>query len=106
MEARQERGGEDAGFRPQLEFVFRTLVDLRVDMDELRRDFEVYRRSLGPGGVVAAGLERSLAWESESVRREGEGPPAQDAEIVDVSASSGAGSGSAGEGGGCAAGTT
>jgi DNA-binding NtrC family response regulator len=30
--------------RPELEFVFRTLVDLRVDMDELRREFEAYRR--------------------------------------------------------------
>jgi DNA-binding NtrC family response regulator len=29
--------------RPELEFVFRTLVELRVDMDQLRRDFEVYR---------------------------------------------------------------
>jgi DNA-binding NtrC family response regulator len=30
--------------RPELEFVFRTLVELRVDMDELRREFEAYRR--------------------------------------------------------------
>jgi DNA-binding NtrC family response regulator len=30
--------------RPELEFVFRTLVDLRVDMDELRREFDAYRR--------------------------------------------------------------
>jgi len=30
--------------RPELEFVFRTLVDLRVDMDDLRREFEAYRR--------------------------------------------------------------
>jgi DNA-binding NtrC family response regulator len=29
--------------RPELEFVFRTLVELRVDMDQLRRDFELYR---------------------------------------------------------------
>jgi DNA-binding NtrC family response regulator len=29
--------------RPELEFVFRTLVELRVDMDDLRRDFEAYR---------------------------------------------------------------
>jgi DNA-binding NtrC family response regulator len=32
------------GVRPQLEFVFRTLVDLRVDMDDLRREFDAYRR--------------------------------------------------------------
>ncbi|MDA0329087.1 MAG: sigma-54 dependent transcriptional regulator [Gemmatimonadetes bacterium] len=37
---------EDVGvgrLRPELEFVFRTLVELRVDMDDLRRDFDVYR---------------------------------------------------------------
>ncbi len=53
--------------RPQLEFVFRTLVDLRVDMDELRREFELYREEVddrledGPEGwalpPVAAGIE-------------------------------------------------
>ncbi len=39
-------GGTKQGstLRPELEFVFRTLVELRVDMDELRRDFEAYRR--------------------------------------------------------------
>ena len=41
--------------RPELEFVFRTLVDLRVDMDDLRREFDVYRRGEGialPGEPV------------------------------------------------------
>lgn len=38
-------GEADAGqLRPQLEFVFRTLVELRVDMDDLRREFEAYRQ--------------------------------------------------------------
>jgi len=32
------------GPRPELEFIFRTLVDLRVDMDDLKREFEAYRR--------------------------------------------------------------
>jgi len=38
-------GRRDTGvsLRPELEFVFRTLVELRVDMDELRREFEAYR---------------------------------------------------------------
>jgi DNA-binding NtrC family response regulator len=36
--------GQGRELRPELEFVFRTLVDLRVDMDDLRRDFEAYRR--------------------------------------------------------------
>jgi DNA-binding NtrC family response regulator len=45
--------------RPELEFIFRTLVDLRVDMDDLRREFEAYRRETalvpvdrGPGRLV------------------------------------------------------
>ncbi|MDH5758853.1 MAG: sigma-54 dependent transcriptional regulator [Gemmatimonadota bacterium] len=40
---RSGRSG-DRDVRPELEFIFRTLVDLRMDMDELRREFEVYRR--------------------------------------------------------------
>ena len=36
--------GDSAQLRPQLEFVFRTLVELRVDMDDLRREFEAYRQ--------------------------------------------------------------
>jgi transcriptional regulator with PAS, ATPase and Fis domain len=36
-----ERG--ERRLRPELEFVFRTLVDLRMDVDQLRREFEVYR---------------------------------------------------------------
>ncbi len=35
--------GAVANIRPELEFVFRTLVELRVDMDDLRREFEAYR---------------------------------------------------------------
>jgi len=35
--------GVAASLRPELEFVFRTLVELRVDMDELRQEFEAYR---------------------------------------------------------------
>jgi DNA-binding NtrC family response regulator len=36
--------GKAPALRPELEFVFRTLVELRVDMDDLRREFEAYRR--------------------------------------------------------------
>ena len=40
-----DSGSGDAGkLRPQLEFVFRTLVELRVDMDDLRRAFDAYRQ--------------------------------------------------------------
>jgi len=35
--------GEGSIFRPQLEFVFRTLVELRLDVDDLRHEFEAYR---------------------------------------------------------------
>ncbi len=31
------------GLRPELEFIFRTLVDLRMDVDDLRQEFDVYR---------------------------------------------------------------
>jgi DNA-binding NtrC family response regulator len=40
----EEGGGQS--LRPQLEFIFRTLVELRVDMDELKQEFEAYRRDL------------------------------------------------------------
>ena len=38
---------------PELEFIFRTLLEMRMDMEELRREFDEYRRSAPPvtGGV-------------------------------------------------------
>ena len=42
--------GRDA-LRPELEFVFRTLVELRMDMDELRGEFERYRGRYGDQGA-------------------------------------------------------
>jgi DNA-binding NtrC family response regulator len=51
---RTKGGVEDPGLRPQLEFVFRTLVDMRVDLDDLRRDFEAWQSE--PGGSDAAAL--------------------------------------------------
>jgi len=51
-------GGQKEGgtLRPELEFIFRTLVELRVDMDDLKREFEAYRSGgevdLGPYAVV------------------------------------------------------
>ncbi len=32
--------------QPEMEFVFRTLMDLKVDMEDLRRDFEAYREEI------------------------------------------------------------
>ena len=58
------RGGGNAGsgsdLRPELEFVFRTLVDLRVDMEDLKNEFDVYRRGQGvslPGQSVLGRME-------------------------------------------------
>jgi DNA-binding NtrC family response regulator len=63
------RGGEGGGVRPELEFVFRTLVELRVDLDQLRQQFEAYRNDVEAGreiGVWRAGplgpAERLGAW--------------------------------------------
>ena len=56
---RQERGRDGRDLRPEMEFVFRTLVELRVDMDDLRRGFEAYRREGGlafGGGARFAGI--------------------------------------------------
>ncbi|NNF28226.1 MAG: sigma-54-dependent Fis family transcriptional regulator [Gemmatimonadetes bacterium] len=56
------RGGQgDTGLlRPQLEFLFRSMMDLRVDIEDLRREFEDFRirearkpALLPPGGRVA-----------------------------------------------------
>ena len=38
------------GIRPELEFIFRTLVDLRMDVDDLRKEFETYQ-SPPPGSA-------------------------------------------------------
>ena len=49
---------EDAGargIRPELEFIFRTLVDLRMDVDDLRKEFETYR-SPQPGSAASVGM--------------------------------------------------
>ncbi|TVP77395.1 MAG: AAA family ATPase [Gemmatimonadales bacterium] len=41
-----EGGGRAGTFRPELEFVFRTLMEMRVDMEDLRREFEAYREEV------------------------------------------------------------
>jgi len=45
-------GDREATVRPELEFVFRTLVDLRMDLDQLRHQFEAYRSQVEDGGGV------------------------------------------------------
>ena len=44
------RPGE-GNLRPELEFIFRTLVDLRLDLDDLKRGFEAYREDIAAGAL-------------------------------------------------------
>ena len=37
-----------------MEFIFRTLVEMRVDMDDLRREFEAYRRDSSASRIGGA----------------------------------------------------
>ena len=60
-----EVAGAGTGLRPELEFVFRTLVELRVDMDDLRREFEAYRGGMGGGGTPPAFLGSLASGEIE-----------------------------------------
>lgn len=46
--AQLDREGGAAATRPQLEFIFRTLVELRMDLNELANEFEKYRREHAP----------------------------------------------------------
>ena len=55
---RREDATGSRDVRPELEFVFRTLVELRVDVDDLRREFEAYRTehpALGEVGEAILG---------------------------------------------------
>jgi DNA-binding NtrC family response regulator len=75
-----ESSADLTAIRPELEFIFRTLVDLRVDMDELKREFESYRREGQPSGDIAETVAfRSLPAPAEA-------PPTEVpvAEVVDA----------------------
>jgi DNA-binding NtrC family response regulator len=63
--------GEARRIRPELEFIFRTLVELRVDMDQLRRDFEIYQDEgrLGFSEGVPLALPLGAVSEAELGRR-------------------------------------
>jgi DNA-binding NtrC family response regulator len=51
----RDDGGRSSGTPPELEFILRALYDLRVDMEDLRREFEVYRaRQRDPMAIPAA----------------------------------------------------
>ncbi len=61
---------ERRDLRPELEFVFRTLVDLRLDVDDLRRAFEAYRREV-PVAATGGFFARSGARDVEVLPVEG-----------------------------------
>jgi DNA-binding NtrC family response regulator len=82
-EVREGRGGsllpvlagaravpQEGGPAPELELVFRTLFDLRMDVDDLRREFEAYRRRAGDAGYPLGASARLL----EIGRQEEEAP--------------------------------
>ena len=62
---------------PQLEFVFRTLVELKVDIEDLKRDFEAYKSGVdrlpqtadGPGEAKAVEIDIPALVESSVVER-------------------------------------
>jgi len=65
---------EPGGPPPELEFIFRTLFDMRMDLDDLRREFEIYRQRQrepvalpgigGAAGPIVGGVypPAALAW--------------------------------------------
>ena len=67
------RQAENAGAPPELEFIFHTLVQLRMEVEDLRREFEDYRRTHPEvqSGFAALPLPAPLA-------------PARSMHIVDV----------------------
>ena len=48
------RGGGDSvqALRPQLEFIFRTMMDMKVDIEDLRREFEAFQSAEQGGRVL------------------------------------------------------
>ncbi len=74
-------GGEESSARPELEFVFRTLLELRMDVEDLKEQFEEFQRrpgtplplpssypALGPAFAASShGIHEVEAQESEPV---------------------------------------
>jgi hypothetical protein len=56
--------------RPELEFIFRTLVELRVDMDQLKRDFDEYRMHPGSAGLLGRVERRFPAWQAPDLEED------------------------------------
>ncbi len=53
-----DRGGEGVrSLRPQLEFLFRTMMEMKVDIEDLRREFEDFQAGEEGGRALVAGVE-------------------------------------------------
>ena len=49
----QRRGGDGVqSLRPQLEFIFRTMMEMKVDIEDLKREFEDFQAEEERGGVL------------------------------------------------------
>ena len=57
------RGGDSVqAFRPQLEIIFRTMMDMKVDIEDLKREFEAFQTEEERGRVlVLPGTDRPAA---------------------------------------------
>jgi DNA-binding NtrC family response regulator len=79
---RVEAAREGMAGAPELEFIFRTLIQLRIDVEELRRRFDEYRETHpeltrpvipfplpGPSGIVPRGaaIEEVVATSEEAI---------------------------------------
>ena len=54
---RSDRGGGDdvvASLRPQLEFIFRSMMEMKVDIEDLRREFEQFQAEEQPDRMLIA----------------------------------------------------
>jgi DNA-binding NtrC family response regulator len=57
----------NGGPPPELEFIFRTLFDMRMDLDDLRREFEIYRQRQHepvaiPGYAIGGAMPQAIGW--------------------------------------------
>ena len=84
------RGVSAQQIRPELEFIFRTLVEMRVDMDQLRRDFDEYRMNAAPPPALGR-VERLPAWRTPEIEPAEPAEPPQTAEVVEAEGKGGNG---------------
>jgi DNA-binding NtrC family response regulator len=70
----------EGSLRPELEFIFRTLVEMRVDMDELSSEFAAYREDLSMSPTPSTvPVELRIAAQSDPPPPDGDGyPPPSD----------------------------